>query len=72
MAFIILIHFVLYTVNKGVHLANSLTYVVPVSSSHFEKSVPFWRLVVQVSVANNIGKGKAALPDISAPAYVEF
>jgi hypothetical protein len=72
MAFIILVHFVLYTVNKGVQSANQLTYVVPVRSTHLEKSVPFWRLVVQVSVANDIGKGKAALPDISAPAYVKF
>ena len=53
-------------------LANKLTYVVPVSTTHFERSVPLRRQFVQISVANDVKKSKAAFPKVSAPAFVKL
>ena len=52
--------------------ADQLTYVVPISAAHLERSVPLKTLLVQISVANDVRKGEATFPDISAPAYVKL
>lgn len=46
--------------------------VVPISAAHLEWPVPFECWLVHVSVANDVGEGKAASPDISAPTDVEL
>jgi hypothetical protein len=46
--------------------------VVPISTAHLKRTVPLRYLLVQISVANDIRKGKATFPEIQAPTCVEF